>query len=102
MNDPLDKMDSDLGMAMKQNMQPNTSPHILTPKGVAQAVSEATNSDTDRTSRMMLEQHMKISEGLEKQIEEATQVRETITKYIGDLNTALNASKATVEVLTRK
>lgn len=103
-NDPLDRMSDEL--AKEMDLHPRTTPHIvkgpLTPKGIAQAVEEATNKDTERTTRMMLEQHQKISEGLERQIAEATEVRDTITKYIGDLNTALNASKATVEVLTRK
>jgi hypothetical protein len=99
---PLDQMESGLDEAVRQNLHPRTTPHLIKPREVSNAVSEATNTDTDRTTRTMLEQLMKISEGIEHDIEEAKAVRETISQRIGDLNIALSANKAAIEVLSKK
>ena len=74
----------------------------LTPKGIAQAVQEATDQDTDRATRLMYEQIQKIIEGFEREIKEANEVRDVAGKRIADLNTALSASRAALDVIKPK
>ena len=85
--------------AMEEDDRKGSEPLRLRPGKVASAVEAAASEDTNRATRAMSEQMHNIIAGLENDIKEASEVRDTITRRIGDLNTALNACRASMEVL---
>jgi hypothetical protein len=60
---------------------------------------QATNEDTGRASRSMLDQMTTIVAGLEKELAEADGIRINVLHRMRDLKLALDASKAAVETL---
>jgi hypothetical protein len=83
----------------RMRLRPVPSPSPLTPTGVSKVVASATDEDTQRAGRTMLEQMDNIIANLERDIAEEDKVRLTIVERIDNLNLARQACFAAKEVL---
>jgi hypothetical protein len=70
-----------------------------TAPGKTNIVADVTNKDVDRSTRSMSEQMYKIIAGLEDDISDAIEIRDIVNKRISDLSKALNAARASLDVL---
>lgn len=73
--------------------------HAVTAETLPVAIVNATNKDTARATRVMQDQLKKIIAGLERELYEAQEVRNMVTKRIIDLHTAINAARASIEAM---
>lgn len=72
---------------------------VVKPSEVSAVVQSATNPDTERATRAMLEQMEKIAAGLENDIRETTEVQNVIAMRLVDLEQALSAIRASIKTL---
>ena len=96
--------DMDLAENLEEAMQV-TFPPLKTPRvngddRLARIVSDVTN-DTGRTSRLMAEQMQQVVANLERDLKDASEVRVLLDERINDIQSAIAAGKASLEVLGR-
>lgn len=63
------------------------------------AIAKATNENTERATVNMVDQMQKVIETIQRDIDEANEVRLTVIRRINDLHRALEASKTAMEML---
>lgn len=92
-----DSIDKFLDTEMKKEFRPS----VVRPSNTAAMVQAATDPNTERASTHMIEQMEKVILNLEKDINEAAEVRHVVNKRIADLTNSLNAARALWDVLRK-
>jgi len=101
-------LEKSVDIALKSISEVAPQPSVLSKgNGVNRAIAtelgqkamDASNPDTSRMSRDMREQMERIVAKLEADVKETTEIRDTINERIADLQTALKAAKASLELL---
>jgi hypothetical protein len=95
MTDPMDALAADLNDMVDQQERRIRA----VPPAKATPAVQATNEDTGRASRSMLDQMNNIVTGLEKELADTDAVRLNVLHRMQDLKLALDASKMAVETL---
>jgi hypothetical protein len=96
-----DDFEKELSSALSDDLEGrNVKPRLVKPSEITAVVQNATNPDTERATRTMLDQMEKIAAGLENDISETTEVQNTIAKRLVDLEQALTAIRASIKALT--
>lgn len=96
MSDPLDALALDLNDMVDQTER---RLRAVPPPPKVNSVTQATNEDTARASRNMLDQMNTIVAGLERELTECDVVRLNVLHRMHDLKLALDATRAAVETL---
>lgn len=91
--------ENDLAKEITTAMGIPKQPHLRAVEPRSNAVTNATNPDTERTTATMVEQMEKAIAIIERELGEANEVRMTVVRRVNNLTKALEVARTTLEAL---